>query len=508
VAKKVLVLSGFLAVLLGTSTPWITQAASAKTPAGRLSRTLVQRPADHFAVSRHDLHLSAAADRRHRDVKSYGTRYGVAELTPRLLVLSRVIKDERPVATKPKPSPTPTPVPTATAAVTPTPTPTPAATATAAASGNQLIMTPQDVSELRARVAAGTEPYASAWSYFRDGRAKSALNATPNVDVGPTTTSSYVKLDTDSRYARNLAVAYACTGDAKYASKARAFLVAWASGNHPAPYSYTKDYQGGYHQSYGAFSFAFAYDLTRDSGVYSAGDDATIQAWFRTWAAVMKGYQDNFAGDYWFSHTGRDTYSWPGTTLTYDRTDYYTGRDTAAAPAVAWLAAAIVSDDAKSISTLYSATYRLNVPEIMHCSCNPDNDGDSRTTTHVPQVLIKAAGYYDNPNRGGCLDYMSYNARLASILYEMTANLGRATATMATELRASWSYLSQFAGPEYLPSPAPNDLMHWDLFLSRIQSAVHIFGASQFQDDVDGGQYSRAKFYESQFLGPTTLTQS
>ncbi len=302
-------------------------------------------------------------------------------------------------------------------------------------------------------------------------------------------------------------MAYASTGSKTYATKARAFVVAWAQANNPAPYSYTRDFQGGYHQSYGAFSFAFAYDLTKDSGAYSSSDKTAIKAWFRTWAIVMKGYQDNFAEDYWFTHTGRGSYSWPGYTLTYDQTDHYTGRDTAAAPAAAWLAAAIVSEDSTSISTLFDSSYTLNVPSILHCSTNPDNDGDGVVSGSVPQVLVESAGYYDNASRGGCLDYMSYNARLASMLYQMTENIGRATSTMRSELRTSWAYLSRFAGPGYLPSPAPNDLIHWDLYLSRVQSAWHIFGEQQYLDDVNGGQYSRTRFYESQFLGPTTLTQ-
>jgi len=102
---------------------------------------------------------------------------------------------------------------------------------------------------------------------------------------------------------------------------------------------------------------------------------------------------------------------------------------------------------------------------------------------------------------------MSYNARLASMLYQMTVNLGRGTAKMGSELHASWSYLSQYSGPGDVSSPAPNDLIHWDLQLSRIQSAAHIYGDQQFQDDVNGGQFPRTQFYESQFLGPTTLTQ-
>jgi hypothetical protein len=356
-------------------------------------------------------------------------------------------------------------------------------------------------------VAAGEQPYAAAWSFFRDGMVRIALCARPDVDVGPTAAFSYTKLDTDSRHARNLAVAYAATGDGHYAAAARAFVVAWAAANRPASYAFTNDFQGGYHQSYGAFSFAFAYDLTRGAGVYSADDHAVVRAWFRTWASVMQGYQDNYAGDYWFSHTGRGTYDWPGSTLTYDQTDFYTGTDTASSPAAAWLAAAIVSEDVESIGTLFDSSYALSVPAILHASTNPDNDGDGRSGGPVPQVLIKKAGYYDNPSRGGCLDYMSYNARIASMLFQMSENLGRSTAVMRSELRTSWAYLSRYSGPGAVDSPAPNDVIHWNLQLSRIQCAVHIFGEQQFVDDVAGGQFPRAEFYESQFLGPTTLTQ-
>jgi hypothetical protein len=102
---------------------------------------------------------------------------------------------------------------------------------------------------------------------------------------------------------------------------------------------------------------------------------------------------------------------------------------------------------------------------------------------------------------------MSYNARLASMLYQMTDHLGRATSTMKNELRDSWAYLSKFSGPGYEASPAPNDTIHWDLHLARIQSAVHLYGDQMFLDDVSGGQASRAQFYECQYLGPTTLTQ-
>jgi hypothetical protein len=48
--------------------------------------------------------------------------------------------------------------------------------------------------------------------------------------------------------------------------------------------------------------------------------------------------------------------------------------------------------------------------------------------------------------------------------------------------------------------------MHWDIFLARIQMGLNIYGDAAFLADVSGGQYPRARFYESQFLGPTTLT--
>ena len=72
------------------------------------------------------------------------------------------------------------------------------------------------------------------------------------------------------------------------------------------------------------------------------------------------------------------------------------GRDTAAAPAAAWLAAAIVSGDAESIATLFDSSYTLNVPDILHASTHPDNDGDGRSAGPIPQVMIMKAGYYDN----------------------------------------------------------------------------------------------------------------
>ena len=484
----------------------VLSVAAAPVPAQASPRVLrcpvVKRYAKSVVIRHVAPRFRLRLHRGQRHVRIHGVRYNVTRLTYRRATLRKA--RPRPTTT-PAPT-TPTPAPSPTAPATPDPTPSPAATDLPAPSPG-LIMTASDIALLRESVAAGHEPYASAWEFFRDGKVEAALAATPTVDVGPTSAFSYTLLDTDSRHARNLAVAYAATGSTSYAAEARDFVVAWAKDNHPASYAFTGDYQGGYHQSYGAFSFAFAYDLTREAGVYSTDDQATVQAWFRTWAAVMKGYQDNLAQDYWFTHTGRAAYDWPGSTLTYDQTDFYMGRDTAAAPAAAWLAAAIVSGDAESIATLFAPSYTLNVPDILHASTHPDNDGDGRSPGPIPQVMVMKAGYYDNAARGGCVDYMSYNARLAGMLYQMTANIGRDTSTMRSELRDSWLYLSKFSGPGAVGSPAPNDAVHWDLHLSRIQSAAHIYGEQQFLDDLDGGQFPRAQFYESQYLGPTTLTQ-
>ncbi|MBN2205524.1 MAG: discoidin domain-containing protein, partial [Thermoleophilia bacterium] len=194
---------------------------------------------------------------------------------------------------EPLPADTTATVPESEPAELPAPTPT--------GDANRLVLTAPDIAVVRERVSTPGSVESAAWAYFRDGKVAAAMAAAPNVDPGPTIAFSYTKLDTDSRHARNLAIAYAVTGDSRYAEKAAQFVVAWAKGNTPAPYSFTGDYQGGYHQSYGAFSFAYAYDLTRDSGAYDDAGHTAAKAWFRTWATVMKGYQDNWATDWVFT---------------------------------------------------------------------------------------------------------------------------------------------------------------------------------------------------------------
>jgi len=59
----------------------------------------------------------------------------------------------------------------------------------------------------------------------------------------------------------------------------------------------------------------------------------------------------------------------------------------------------------------------------------------------------------------------------------MTVNLGRGTAKMGSELTLLVVSVAVLR-PGDVSSPAPNDLIHWDLQLSRIQSAAHIYGDS------------------------------
>ena len=250
----------------------------------------------------------------------------------------------------------------------------------------------------------------------------------------------------------------------------------------------------------GYFSFAFGYDLTKDSGVYSAADKTTIESWFRRIADVMKGYQDNWATKV---RTGRGAYDWsPNYGLTFDRHDFDVGRDTSACPAAAWLAAALVSNYTAHLNLLYSSSYTLSIPKIIDAATNPDNDGDNRGTRPVPQVQVQAG-----IQRAGNLAYMSYNARVIAMLYEMTANSGRATTAQRDSLHRSFTYLSKFAGPNYMSPIAPGDTMPWGDFLTRMQQAVHLYGDAAFVADVTGGQASRSSFYDIQYIGPTVLTQ-
>ena len=91
---------------------------------------------------------------------------------------------------------------------------------------------------------------------------------------GSTIHQAFAQLDTDSRSARDLAIAYALSGDTTYARKAHDIIVAWAQHAQPATLQDYDSPDTGQLQSWGAFSFAYAYDLTRGSGLYSPAEAA------------------------------------------------------------------------------------------------------------------------------------------------------------------------------------------------------------------------------------------
>ena len=95
------------------------------------------------------------------------------------------------------------------------------------------MLTSEEVDEIRARITAGEEPWSSAWSVFLQRYADADLGKAPDVDPGPFTGgadvhSAFLKLDEDSRAARNLAIAYVLSGDIRYAQTAHDILVAWS----------------------------------------------------------------------------------------------------------------------------------------------------------------------------------------------------------------------------------------------------------------------------------------
>ncbi|HMK92814.1 MAG TPA: alginate lyase family protein, partial [Thermoleophilia bacterium] len=319
-------------------------------------------------------------------------------------------------------------------------------------SGN-LIWTATDIAKVKTRIAAGTAPYAAAWSAFKAGDLAKAMSATASVVAGPAVSSGAgspydTKLGTDGSNARSAGIGYALTGTATYASKARELILAWAKGNHPSTVSDMGDTWGGTYIGSGLFSMAFGYDLTKTSTVYSAADRTAIEGWFSRWADALQTFMDKQAADPIFKNpTGTHTYYWnPNPGLSYNNADYYTGGDCPGRTTPGELAAAIEGHNSTILTKLFDPAWRLAVPNIIHAASAPRNSGDNAGTNPVPQVQIFKQGSGDNPGRGGNVDYMTYNERESTILYEMAASLGKATTTECSEIKTSWTYLGRFFG--------------------------------------------------------------
>ncbi len=380
------------------------------------------------------------------------------------------------------------------------PSPTPAA-------GPNLVLTSEEVGEIRARITAGEEPWASAWTAFLQRYADPDLGKAPDVDPGPFTGgadvhSAFLKLDEDSRAARNLAIAYILSDDIRYARTAHDLLVAWSRASHPTT---LKDYDSpdtGQLQSWGAFSFAYAYDLTRASGLYTSDESATVADYFRRMTSALRGAAERLAADPSIGTAERLPYEWTDE-LTYRYEDRVIGGTFAMALDLALLGLASQTGDKDTSAWVLEADENpLRADRAVDHALRPENDGDGQGTDPAPIVTIMRMYRSD---RGGTVDYMTYSARLATLLCQVADNLGAPlTRQFTPALEVSWLYLARFFAPDAAGSPNPDDVIDVDVCLPRFTLGYRILDEDRLRDVLDAGP--RAEYYEPQYLGPVTLT--
>jgi hypothetical protein len=388
-----------------------------------------------------------------------------------------------------------------------------------------LVLTSADITAIRARITAGQEPEASAWKHFSDYYLNGPMRDAPQVFAGPASDANdwdhvFDTLNQDGSKARNLAIAYAITNDQKYAVKVHEYLVAWAKGNTPTT-QYDFDHGDpnhdhgavGYHQSYGSFSFAYAYDLTYNSGVYTDTDRTAVTSWFTRFVDAIQTANDRIASDWWISQPNRTMpYEWnrinDPTIRYYYRRDTYVGGDAVALSQTARFAMAhMIGYTAAENGILNDNTNVLSLQNMLTSALTPRNDGDGVPghPNPVPHVYIYAA----NSPGGGMLDYMTYNVRALDILVTMAEHTGWDTAKVAAarqKLHASWSYFARYFGPGAEANPNPTDVINYTACLPRFALAYHEFGDQKFLDVLNSG--ARSDYSEPQLIGPVTLTHS
>lgn len=541
-ARKASIVGGLLSLLVVATIPMVAPITSADASPHSLRCRIVKRTPSHVVIKHVRPHLRLVLRRTQRSIRVHGGRYQVVKRTHKYVLL-RVRDGRKPKPTVPPlPAPTPTPTPT----VSPTPTSTPSATATPTATPSptvtptptatpsptvtptptpsplaahpSLILTSAGVEAIRQRIAAKTQPEYGAYATFLTGRVATAMCAAPNVYPGPFTGPDtdaarpvFDRLGGDGSKARDVGIAYAFTGDAKYALKARQILVAWANGNQPTTITDYDSKDTGQLQSYGAFSFAYAYDLTLESGAYSASDRVAIEAWFRRFADALQTCLRPTLTDYFFLHPDttdmKGAYEW-APTMHYSKYDaLIVGADFPMLMQAASLAMAHLSGDtALEQRIMNDAANPLNIEKILASALTPHNDGDGAGTALVPQEKIYKSY---SAGRGGMLDYMTYNTRVCDVLVEMAANLGWSSAKTASgraKLHTSWSYMARYFGPNALPNFNPTDVVHLDSCLPRFALAWHDFGDPRFMEVLTSGP--RDSYYEPQLLGPVTLTHT
>ncbi len=372
-----------------------------------------------------------------------------------------------------------------------------------------LVLTGPQIRVIRARIKAHRQPEASAWSTFLRGRVRAAMSAKPRVFHGPFRGGDIHAafdntLTPQGSYSRDLGIAWVVTGKRAYAAKARAFIVAWAKGNTPTNLSAYRSLDTGQMQAPGAFSLAYAYDLTYNARVYSTADRAAIRSYFRRFIAALKNDMTTISSDPLIrsNSTQRRPYVWDSS-LSYRFIDGILGGDFSMLEDAAVVAMAADIGDRATIAWAFTNPHNvLRVPNTLAHALTPTNSGDGMGRKPAPQSHI----YKGNiSGRGGTLDYCTYSDRLASVLADLGQHLGyRTLTTYGTRLRASWLYLGRFFGPGAVRSPNPHDVVNRKADVPRFALAYHEFGTLRFLAIVRSR--ARASYYEPQLLGPMTLT--
>jgi hypothetical protein len=375
-----------------------------------------------------------------------------------------------------------------------------------------LLQTETQLAELRQHIQAGDQPWAAAWAEFRSGRLRQAMGDAPRVFVGPTHRQGVsgaleLALDRDGSRARSAAIGYALTGRREYAAKARQYVLAWARRNIPTRYGDCRDRYMGTYQSHGAFSFAYAYDLSKASSVYSSADRRRIRAYFRRFCDALETYVAVQRRQYYTVHSSATApYQWSTNPLGLRYTPHFSfvGGDLMALTQVARFALARLGGYPAEVRQMLSTSDELSIRSVIRHASAPRNQGDGVEghPVPVPQVQIFKAGAYDNPRRGGCVDYMTYNARAVTILLMMGRRAGADMSSEQALLYESWRYLARFVGPDAEPSPAPRDVIG-PVNGPRFVLPLALFGDEFLADAEDGDE---ATHYDTQFLGPMTLT--
>lgn len=199
-----------------------------------------------------------------------------------------------------------------------------------------VFITRAELDRAKTRATATTQPFRSSADTLK-GRADSALSTTPspfymeqsnylqnlrfawswsscpdsNVNDNNSLSDAVSKLERQGDITRSLALQYAIGGDARYADKAKQYLMSWSTGSTPVnmydflvsppnfhsgmrgndgstcfrPYNMALD---GLFQGYGLINFADAYALLKNSGyTLTTAEDTAIRAYIRSLAAAV-----------------------------------------------------------------------------------------------------------------------------------------------------------------------------------------------------------------------------